>query len=329
MIPVIFGIAGTSLTAEEIDLFQNIPPLGVILFSRNIEDSKQLKELCRQIRQLNPISGNKGKISRPLILIDQEGGKVQRLRPPLFPDWPSAATFSKLYDENPEAGMQACYQSNLQMAMMLEDMGINVNCTPVLDLGLEGAHDIIGSRAYGNNPIKIAQLGQTVMQAHLKAKVIPVMKHIPGHGRAMVDSHLELPMVEASKEILIAQDFDCFKRICKAFDGVSDPFPYPFFAMTAHIIYPELDKNLPATLSKTIIQDWIRGHIGFQGLLMSDDIGMKALKGNAKDLSLAILKAGCDVVLHCNGNFQEMEEIAHHIQKFNPAFRPEIEKIFL
>ncbi|MFK7867242.1 MAG: beta-N-acetylhexosaminidase [Alphaproteobacteria bacterium] len=297
--PVIFGIEGTALNPHERDLFQNHPPAGYILFARNIESSAQLKMLVDSLVKLAPDQP-------PMILIDQEGGRVQRMRPPLFPDWQAAGEFASLYDQAPDSALNACYDSNYQMAKLLKEHGITVNCTPVLDIAVEGASDIVGDRAYGQDWQQILPLASCVMQAHLDAGITPVIKHIPGHGRALQDSHFDLPIIDASFDDLAAEDFEIFKQITQKFKN-----HHAFHAMSAHVLLTAIDADQPITLSKTGIETIIRGHIGYKGMLISDDICMKALSANlsASDIALKALEAGCDLVLHCNGDIQEMTAI--------------------
>jgi beta-N-acetylhexosaminidase len=236
------------------------------------------------------------------ILIDQEGGRVQRLTEPNWPKYPPGRTFGKEYEFNPEQAKSSCAQNYAAIARDLKTLGIDVNCVPVLDVPVLGSHDVIGDRAFSTDPVVVAQLGQIAAEALLAEGVIPIMKHIPGHGRATVDSHLELPRVT---ETLAKLEHDI-----KPFQMCSH-LPW---AMTAHVLYTAIDEKNPATLSKKVIQDCIRGQIGFHGVLLSDDLGMKALKGNFGELAVKSIDAGCDLTLHCSGDMKEMQEIADKLK---------------
>lgn len=290
--PFIFGVSSTVLNDEEKRFLESTQPMGVILFKRNIETLDQVRQLCKTLRA---VTGN----ADLLILIDQEGGRVARLQPPLWPAFPPAKTFGDMYRKNTADGLEAVYANYHKIASDLSALGFNMDCAPVLDVPVAGAHDVIGDRAYDDKPENIAALGRKTAEALLDAGVYPVIKHIPGHGRSMVDSHHDLPKVEASFHELCKTDFVPFKML--------NDMP---FAMTAHILYSDIDPELPATLSKKAIDKVIRGEIGFQGLLMSDDLGMKALQGDFASLTTQTLQAGCDIVLHCSGVMGEMQKIA-------------------
>lgn len=287
--PVIYGIAGTFLTDEEKYFFSKNSCLGFILFARNIIDKNQLKHLTKSLRELMD-----GEV---LILIDQEGGRVARLAPPNWSKYPSGKYFADLYKSNPEESRKQLFNNFAQIARDLIEIGINVNCAPVLDIANSQTHEIIKDRAYGDNPIQVADLGLKVCDGLLSEGVYPVIKHIPGHGRGNCDSHLELPCVDVSFEELNNFDFIPFKALNKQ-----------KFAMTAHILYDSIDKENCATISKKAISI-IRNEIGFKNILMSDDISMKALKRTITENTKLILEAGCDLVLHCNGKINEMKEI--------------------
>ncbi len=287
--PVIYGIAGTVLSDEEKYFFSKNSCIGFILFARNIIDKNQLKQLTNSLRELMD-----GEV---LILIDQEGGKVARLTPPNWPKYPSGKYFADLYKSNPEEARKQLFNNFAQIAQDLIEVGINVNCAPVLDIANSQTHEIIKDRAYGDNPMQVADLGLKVCEALLSKGVYPVIKHIPGHGRGNCDSHLELPCVEVSFEELNDFDFIPFKALNQQ-----------KFAMTAHILYDCIDKENCATISKKAISI-IRNEIGFKNILMSDDISMKALKRTISENTKLILDAGCDLVLHCNGKIDEMREI--------------------
>ncbi len=290
MIPAFLGLSGPAITAAERALFRDVDPAGYILFARNCVDPDQMlaltDDLCAMAGRDLPI------------LIDQEGGRVARLRPPHWPEFPPAARFGALYDVAPVTAIEAARLNALLLALMLHDVGVTVDCLPLLDVRSAGGHDIIGDRSYGDEPLRVAALGRATLDGLRAGGVVGVVKHIPGHGRARVDSHLALPVVDASAEEL-AVDFAPFHTLNAA----------PM-AMTAHIVYSALDPHLCATLSKTVIGGTIRGTIGFDGLLMSDDLGMKALGGSFADRTTACLAAGCDIALHCSGDFAEMREVA-------------------
>ena len=288
----IYGCAGTSLSAAERDFFREARPWGFILFGRNIKDPAQVKRLTAALRRTigdEPVP----------ILIDQEGGRVARLRPPHWHERPPAARFGAVYAENPEAAREATYLNARLIAHDLTRLGINVDCLPVLDVPVPGAHDIIGDRAFAADPAMVIDLGRAQIQGLIEGGVLPVMKHIPGHGRAGTDSHLALPRVAAEAEELSASDFVTFRSLSQC----------PI-AMTAHVVYESIDPQRPATTSPKVIRDVIRGEIGFDGLLMSDDLSMQALDGPLDVRTKAALFAGCDVVLHCNGDRTEMGEVA-------------------
>jgi len=288
----IFGLEGQSLSAEERSFFADSAPLGFILFARNCDSPDQVRALTDDVRE------TVGRPDAP-VLIDQEGGRVQRLRPPHWRDAPAARVFGRLAQADLEKARKAARLNSRLIAAELQPLGIDVDCLPVLDVPSPGSHDIIGDRAYGEDPNLVAALGRAACEGLLAGGVLPVIKHIPGHGRAGADSHLALPEVDTSAQELVASDFLPFRML-------SD-MPW---GMTAHVLYHELDADTPATLSKAVVRDAIRDTIGFDGLLLTDDISMKALSGTIADRTRASLEAGCDVVLHCNGEIAEMREIA-------------------
>lgn len=292
---VIFGCARTSLSAEEKSFFSKTNPLGFILFARNCETPEQVKQLVSDLRQ------SIGRADAP-VLIDQEGGRVQRLGPPYWRKIPSARALVEAVEaHNPERLTEAVQLNAHLIAHDLSQLGITVDCLPVLDIPQPEAHDIISDRAFGDDPAQTARLGRAVCEGLLQGGVLPVIKHIPGHGRSIADSHLELGVVSTSREILEKTDF-------APFHSLSD-MPW---AMTAHLIYSAFDPDQPATHSETIVQDLIRKSFGFSGVLLSDDVSMEALSGSIGERAAKALKAGCDVVLHCNGKIDEMIEIAGH-----------------
>lgn len=289
---LITGISGRILTADEKKFIAENQPWAFILFSRNIGTADEVKELTASLRDA---CGRED----VFIFIDQEGGRVQRLRPPLAPDYPAAATLGTIYNKNKQKGLRAGWIMSRLHAFDLKRLGINADCLPLLDVPIEEADDIIGSRAYGDDPYTVAAMGRVAAQGLQAGGVLPVMKHIPGHGRALCDTHKSLARVNASLDALRASDFAPFKAL-------SD-LPV---AMTAHVVYECIDSQKPATLSKAVINTVIRSEIGFDGLLMTDDLSMKALSGDYGDLTHQAFEAGCDVVLHCNGNREEMQKIA-------------------
>jgi len=289
----IFGCAGTSLSETERRFFRDADPLGFILFARNIDTPAATRALVASLRDCV------GRSDAP-VLIDQEGGRVSRLKPPHWRKAPPARTFvDKAAKMGQSAALDAVRTNFRWIAAELSDLGIDVDCAPVADVPVPGAHDVIGDRAYGAEPATIALYARAVADGLLAGGVLPVVKHLPGHGRAHADSHLELPVVEASLAELERTDFVPFKAL--------RDIPW---GMTAHIRFTALDAGSPATISKTIIAQTIRHDIGFDGLLLSDDLSMQALAGSMATRTTGSLAAGCDVVLHCNGNFVEMAEIA-------------------
>jgi beta-N-acetylhexosaminidase len=291
MLAAILGLSGPALTDDERTFFRDANPAGFILFARNIEGKAQLRALTDSLRELS------GRADLP-ILIDQEGGRVARLPTPLWPAFPAAWRFSELYDKAPISAIEAARSNGEALALTLAEAGVNVDCHPVLDLRHEGTHDVIGDRAFGAEPMRVAALGRATLDGLAAGGVVGVIKHMPGHGRARADSHKELPVVDASEGDLAA-DLGPFQALRNA----------PM-AMTAHLLYAAWDAERPATLSPTIIGDIIRTRIGFDGLLMSDDLGMEALSGTLADRASAAIAAGCDVALHCSGVLAESQEIA-------------------
>jgi beta-N-acetylhexosaminidase len=300
----IYGCAGTNLSAAEKDFFREMKPWGFILFARNISDSVQVSDLIKQLRDTV-------EDGQAPVLIDQEGGRVARLKPPHWPARPPAARFGALAVDNPEAAREACYLNARLIAHDLASLGINVDCLPVLDVPVPGAHDIIGDRAFAQDPATIIALGRAQIEGLMDGGVLPVMKHIPGHGRAGSDSHLALPRVSARTEELSASDFVTFRSLSQC----------PI-AMTAHVVYESIDPQRPATTSPKVIRDVIRGEIGFDGLLMSDDLSMKALDGPLSVRARLALFAGCDLALHCNGDMDEMRSVASGVTELKgPALK--------
>jgi len=288
----IAGCSGHELTPDEIAFFKEAAPWGFILFRRNIDNPEQVRALCASLREAV------GREEAP-VLIDQEGGRVQRMGPPHWPKYPSGATYGAVHANDPLVQRELARLGARLIAHDLRAVGVTVDCLPVLDVPSPGAHDVIGDRAYGRTPDKVAVLGRAAAEGLLAGGVLPVIKHIPGHGRAGADSHLALPVVEASREELERHDFAPFRMLAD--------MP---LAMTAHVVYTALDPERPATTSPIVIRDVIRGHIGYDGLLMTDDLSMKALSGSFREKTEAAFAAGCDMALHCNGEMEEMSAVA-------------------
>ena len=289
---MILGCAGKSLTRHEIQFYRGECPWGFILFARNIGEAEQIRDLADSMRDCI------GRSDAP-IFIDQEGGRVQRLRPPLAPSYPAGAALGELWRRDHDAGERAAWLLGRLHAFDLTKYKISVDCLPVLDVPIEGASDVIGSRAYGKEPKSVTALGRQSAEGLMAGGIAPVMKHIPGHGRAFSDTHFELPTVDATMLELQKHDFEPFRELAH--------LP---MAMTAHVIFSAVDLNNPATTSGKAIEEIIRGEIGFEGLLISDDTSMKALSGDFPTKAQRILEAGCDIVLHCNGVMEEMAGIA-------------------
>jgi beta-N-acetylhexosaminidase len=287
----IFGCAGLTLSAEEQAFFRDVRPWGFILFKRNVDTPDQVRALVEALRACTGIA------NAP-VLIDQEGGRVQRLGPPHWRRYPPGGAYGQLTANDPLIRREVTRLGARLLAHDLAALGINVDCVPVLDVPAPDAHEVIGDRAYGSTPEEVASLGRAAAEGLIAGGVLPVIKHIPGHGRARSDSHLALPVVDASLEDLDARDFAPFK--------VLSDMP---MAMTAHVVYTAIDPKRPATTSRKAIRDVMRGTIGFDGLIMSDDLSMKALSGDFAERARASLAAGCDVVLHCNGDMAEMRAV--------------------
>jgi beta-N-acetylhexosaminidase len=288
----IYGCAGPTLSEAERRFFRRVDPFGFILFLRNVETPEQVARLTAELRE------TVGRADAP-VLIDQEGGRVARLKPPHWRAAPPAARFGQLASHDREGAAEAVRLNARLLALELRAVGVDVDCAPVLDLRLPGAHDVIGDRAFGADPEIVAYLGRAMMDGFLEASVIPVAKHIPGHGRATVDSHHALPRVTTARAELEETDFRPFRLCADA--------PW---AMTAHVVYSAIDDERPATTSPILIRDVIRGQIGFSGLLLSDDLSMQALSGTLGQRAQDALAAGCDIALHCNGKLDEMEAVA-------------------
>jgi beta-N-acetylhexosaminidase len=287
----ITGLAGTELSDPERAFLRDAQPWGIILFKRNVAEPQALRDLIADARAvlgwLAPV------------LIDQEGGRVQRLGPPHWPLYPPGAAYAALYDRNRARGLTGARLGSRLIAADLTALGIDIDCLPIADVPVRGADPVVGDRAYGNDSAKVAAIAGAIAEGLMEGGVLPVLKHIPGHGRATADSHAKLPVVNADRAVLDASDFAAFRPLA------SLPI-----AMTAHVVFTAIDPIAPATVSTTIVRDVIRDSIGFKGLLMSDDISMGALSGTIAQRTRAAIAAGCDVVLHCNGDMDEMEAVA-------------------
>lgn len=286
----IYGCEGLTLADAEKRFFTEADPWGFILFARNIDTPAQVSALCSDLRAT---------IGRDVpILIDQEGGRVARFRPPHWREYPPARRYGELFSADKAVGLEACRLGAFLIGAELKDMGVDVDCIPLADVPVPGAHDVIGNRAYGEEPDVVTALARAAATGIEEAGVLPVLKHIPGHGRAGVDSHEDLPVVDTSLEELRAADFRPFVSLADLPLG-----------MTAHVVYSAIDADRPATTSPTAIR-LIREELGFDGLLMTDDLSMKALGGTMASRVTESIDAGCDLVLHCNGHMDEMEAVA-------------------
>lgn len=307
MKPVIFGMAGERLSAEEQAFFREADPAGYILFRRNVADKDQLRALTDELRALH------GRDDL-LIMIDQEGGRVARMRPPIWPDFPPMQIFDSLYDVAPSSAIAAARANAQAIAATLRECGINVDALPLLDVRQEGASDIMGDRTLGAEPMRVAALGRAVIEGLRAGGVVGIVKHMPGHGRALVDSHLDLPTV-TTDEAALETDLAPFRALNGAPMG-----------MTAHIVYTAWDAERPASLSPKVIGGIIRERIGFDGLLMSDDLDMKALQGDIPSLAAGVIEAGCDLALNCWARMDEMIAIADRLPDISAASRARLDR---
>ncbi|MBO9525001.1 MAG: beta-N-acetylhexosaminidase [Sphingobium yanoikuyae] len=307
MKPVIFGLSGETLTADERAFFAEAQPAGYILFKRNIADRAQVRALTDELRALH------GRDDL-LIMIDQEGGRVARMQAPVWPSFPAGAVFDRLYDIAPSSAIAAARANARALAQMLAEVGITVDALPLLDVRQEGASDIMGDRTLGAEPMRVAALGRAVIEGLADGNVVGIVKHMPGHGRALVDSHLELPVVHAGTEEL-ETDLAPFRALKDAPMG-----------MTAHVVYTAWDADRPASLSPIVIEEIIRQRIGFDGLLMSDDLDMKALKGSIPELAAGVVAAGCDLALNCWGRMDDMVGIANLLPEIRPSARARLDR---
>ncbi|BBD98513.1 beta-N-acetylhexosaminidase [Sphingobium amiense] len=307
MKPVIFGLSGPVLTPDERAFFAQAQPAGYILFKRNCVDRDQMRALTDDLRSLH------GRDDL-LIMIDQEGGRVARMQPPVWPAFPAGAAFDRLYERAPSSAIAAARANARAIALMLADVGVTVDALPLLDVRQEGASDIMGDRTLGAEPMRVAALGRATLEGLAEGGVVGIVKHMPGHGRAMVDSHHELPVVDADLNAL-ETDLAPFRTLRSA----------PM-AMTAHVVYTEWDADRPASLSPTIIGEIIRASIGFDGLLMSDDLDMQALQGSIPDRAAGVIAAGCDIALNCWGRMDDMAGIAERLPDITDAARDRLDR---
>jgi beta-N-acetylhexosaminidase len=307
MIPAIFGISGPQLTADERAFFRECDPAGYILFGRNCVDPKQLRALTDDLRSIH------GR-ERLLVSIDQEGGRVARLRPPLWAGYPAGAAFEALYALAPASAIEAARANAFAMGLELSAMGITVDYHPPLDLRVPGAHDVIGDRAFGSDPMQVAALGRAVLEGLAAGGVAGCIKHMPGHGRTDVDTHKALPTVTASAAEL-EDDLTPFRTLNHALIG-----------MTGHLVFTAWDAENPATLSPTVIRDVIRGSIGFDGLLLTDDIDMEALGGTIPERAARAHAAGCDIILNCWAKRGDMEGICEVLPAMSEATSARLER---
>jgi beta-N-acetylhexosaminidase len=287
----ITGLAGPALMPDERQFLKEAKPWGLIVFKRNVVDPEGLRRLIEEFRETVGWQAP--------VLIDQEGGRVQRLSPPHWPIYPPGAAYGAIYDRDRHMGLATAKLGARLIAADLHNLGIDVDCLPLADVPVAEADPIIGDRAYGTVPDKVAAIAGAIAEGLLEGGVLPVLKHMPGHGRATADSHEKLPVVGTDRQTLEATDFAAFRAL--------NALP---LGMTAHVVFTALDPAAPATTSATIVRDVIRDSIGFRGLLMSDDVSMGALSGTLAERAQAALAAGCDMVLHCNGKMAEMEAVA-------------------
>ncbi len=309
MKPVIFGMSGHVLTDDESAFFREVRPTGYIIFGRNIESKPQLRALTDSLRDLH---GD----DKLLVMIDQEGGRVARMKAPIWPEYPAPGAFDALYAKAPISAIEAVRANYAALACDLTAMGINVDCAPMIDVRQPGSNDaVIGDRAFGEEPSRVAALGRGALDGLKDGGVLGVIKHMPGHGRALVDSHHNLPVVDADEDAL-AIDLEPFQRLSSAEMG-----------MTGHIVFPAWDSVNPVTLSPYIIQHIIRDKIGFDGLLFTDDLDMKALSGSVPDRAVASIAAGCDIALNCWGKMPDMQEMAERLPDISEAAQVRLDRV--
>ena len=307
MVPAIFGLAGLTLTDDERAFFRDADPAGYILFGRNVESREQLRALTDELKAIH------GR-DRLYICIDQEGGRVARMKPPVWPAYPAGEAFDRLYDRAPASAIEAVRANAEALGMDLAEAGITADCYPSLDVRQPGAHDVIGDRAFGAEPMRGAALGRAALAGLAKAGVVGCIKHIPGHGRAMADSHKELPTVDASAEDL-ETDLAPFRALSDAPVG-----------MTAHVRYTAWDADLPGTLSAFVVGEIIRKRIGFGGLLLTDDLDMEALDGTVPERAERAIAAGCDIALNCWAKMDDMVGIAQRLPAMSDEAAQRLER---
>lgn len=303
----IYAPSGFELTPDERAFFRDADPVGYIVFKRNCQSREQLRALTGELRGLH------GRDDLP-ILIDQEGGRVARMKPPEWPAFPAGEAFARLYEKAPMSAIEALRANAAAIAVLLREVGVNVDCLPVLDVRQPGATDIVGDRALGSEPMQVSALGRASLDGLASAGVVGVIKHMPGHGRALVDSHEELPVVRASLEELEI-DVEPFRALRSAPMG-----------MTCHCVYTAWDPERPGSQSPIVIGEVIRRAIGFDGFLMSDDIGMNALGGGFDERARAVIEAGTDAVLHCSGKMEEMVAVASSVGELSDAARERLDR---
>ena len=307
MTPAIFGLSGTTLSADERAFFREADPLGYIVFGRNVESREQLRALTDDLRSIH------GR-DQLLVTIDQEGGRVQRMKPPVWPAYPAGAAFELLYDLAPASAIEAARANAQALALDLAEVGISCTHAPVLDVRQEGANDVIGDRAYGHEPLRVAALGRAVLEGLARAGVVGTIKHMPGHGRTHCDTHKAMPTVDAS-EAELETDLAPFKALNQALTG-----------MTGHLLFTAWDTENPATQSPTIIKEIIRGRIGFDGLLITDDLDMEALSGSVPERAERSVAAGCDIALNCWGKMDDMQGICQRLPAMGAATRARLDR---
>jgi beta-N-acetylhexosaminidase len=308
MKPVIFGLSGPELTPDERTFFRRVDPVGFVLFKRNCVDPVQLRALTDSLRD------TVGRADVP-VMTDQEGGRVARMVPPAWPVFPSGEAFDRVYEIAPMSAIQAARANGLALGLMLSEAGINVNLAPLLDVRRPETTAAIGDRSYGSDPMRVAALGRALLEGMAAGGVLGVVKHMPGHGRATMDTHVHLPSVSATEEDLEA-DLAPFRTLAAACP----------FGMTSHVLYRAWDAERPATLSRAVVEDVIRGRIGFDGFLMSDDIDMKALSGTPADKAAGAIVAGCDAVLDCWARMDEMVAIADRLDPISDVSAARLER---
>ena len=307
MTPAIFGLFGTTLSADERAFFREADPLGYIVFGRNVESREQLRALTDDLRSIH------GR-DQLLVTIDQEGGRVQRMKPPVWPAYPAGAVFDRLYDLAPASAIEAARVNAQALGMDLAEVGITCTHAPVLDVRQHGAHDVIGDRALGHEPLRVAALGRAILDGLARAGVQGTIKHLPGHGRTMCDTHKAMPTVTASAAEL-ESDLAPFKALNHAAIG-----------MTGHLLFTAWDADNPATQSKIVVEQVIRGLIGYDGLLLTDDLDMEALNGTVPERAERAIAAGCDVALNCWARMDDMTGICARLPALGAAGQTRLDR---